>query len=98
MATNKEIFDYLQKIGNGDGIQGIKENLDDLKDDIAEIKDEVFNKQESLRNRVTRCEAEINYIKEKLKSKSELWSKAWLHILLVSLGFLTIFILERIIN
>lgn len=122
MASNKDIYELLQKIGNGEGIEGIKSSLDELKQDIHEIKEEIFNKQDSLRNRVTYLEKEDGYLKDKLKkldgtlvhvkeierrlevielrlkSKSDLWSKAWLHILLVGLGFIVIFVLERVIG
>lgn len=105
LAQNETILKAIEELTNGAGIGGLRndvkvlsEKFDALASDVHKIKEQGFNEEDSLRNRVNDLEKEVQYLKDKLKSKSELWSKAWLHILLVGLGFLTIFVLERLIS
>lgn len=71
MATNKEIIALLEKMANGDGIAGIKSEIESLNDkvqkiidDLDEVKQHTFNNENSLRNRITTLERSVENIKQ----------------------------------
>ena len=70
MATVKQVYELLEKMANGDGLVGIKNNLELLNDkfetiskDVEEIKQEGFHGQESLRTKLTLLKKSVDNIK-----------------------------------
>lgn len=78
MASIKEVYSLLEKLANGEGIAGIKSNLDSLnekytqlskdveeiKKDYKEIKEHGFANEDSLRNRIAKLEVSVENIKK----------------------------------
>ena len=71
MATNAQLLSILEKIQNGEGIQGIRSDIKILKEkvvalseDVKEIKDEGFHDDESLKSRLVLLEKSVENIKQ----------------------------------
>ena len=91
----EEIFNKQDSLRNR--VTSNEKEVEYLKQKITKL-EERLDELEQLEGIVTQANIRIEAIEMKLQSKSEIWSKAWLHILLVGLGFITIFVLERVLS
>lgn len=105
MATNREILTAIEELANGQGIAGLrndmqilKEKVDSLTKDVGDIKSAGFHDETSLRNRVKDLEDEVGYLKEKLRVKNAWWNRVGTHALLAIVAFIAVLVAQKVLG